>query len=118
MATELLPLNKFLNVTQKVTDSSESVYEVGRNLSAIILNAVFVNYSGTDTNATLILRKTNPNATTTDYTLVPNMVVPANEVFTAVAGRMVLTQGDELLIEASATDRLDFIISINEAANE
>lgn len=118
MATELLPLNKFLNVATKVTTTEQEIYNVGRSLSAIILNAIFVNYTANDTTATLILRKLNPDLTTTDYTLVPNMEVPGNEVFTAVAGRMVLTEGDTLVVLANANDRLDFIISINEAANE
>jgi hypothetical protein len=118
MATELLPLNKFLNVATKVTTDDQEIYEVGRSLSAIILNAVFVNYTAIDTNASLILRRLNPDLSTTDYSLVPDMEIPANEVFTAVAGRMVLTEGDVLIVRCTAIDRLDFIMSINEAANE
>lgn len=115
MATELLPLNRFRNVSQQVTTTSTLVYDVGPNLSSIILNAIFVNYSDNERQVFLTLRKPGIEH---DFTLIPGMRVQEREVITAISGRMVLTQGDQLFIQTDLDNSVDYIMSLNEAANE
>lgn len=115
MATELLPLNRFKNISQKVTTESTLVYEVGPNISSIILNAIFVNYTDNQRDVFLLLRKPGFDD---DFTLIPGMTVQKRQVFTAISGRMVLSQGDQLFVQTDLDDSIDYIMSLNEAANE
>lgn len=115
MATELLPLNRFRNVSQQVTTTSTLVYDVGANLSAIILNSIFVNYTDNEREVYLLLRKQGDDH---DYSLVPGLKIPPREILTAISGRMVLAQGDQLLVQTDLDDSVDYIMSLNEAANE
>ncbi len=113
----LIPLNAFKSVAKKLTTSSDLVYETPLTISSIILSATCSNYTSGTVSVTVVIEKpTTP--TPTQFYIVPYMEIPAKDVLTAISGRLVLEQGDKLYAYASANNSVDFILSINEAANE
>jgi len=113
MASPLLPLNKFLNVATKVTTVDQIAYTVPSGISSIVLSAICTNYTGNP--ATLNVRISKAG---TSYYLIPNIELPANEVMDIISGRMVLTEGDQIIIKSNIADSVDFVMSLNESANE
>jgi hypothetical protein len=117
MATALIPLNRFINIAAKVTTSEQQIYVTPTNISSIILSALCSNRTANEVTVTLKLRKI-VNTVETDYFLASNIPIPPNDVLSIIAGRLVLTQSDRLFISTSANNAVDFIMSLNEAANE
>jgi hypothetical protein len=113
MASPLLPLNKFVNVAKKITTTDQTVYTVPTGISSIVLSAICVNYTANNVLINVRILKG-----VTDYFLIPNIELPANEVMNVISGRMVLTEGDQLIVKTDAADSVDFIMSLNESANE
>jgi hypothetical protein len=113
MASPLLPLNRFVNVTKKITTADQTVYTVPTGISSIVLSAICVNHTSS---SVVINVRISKDATT--YFLIPDIELPANEVMTVISGRMVLTEGDQLIVKTDVADSVDFIMSLNEAANE
>lgn len=117
MVTQLIPLNAFKSVTKKLTDTSTLIYTAPKTVSSIILSATCANYSGSTVSVTLIIEKpTLP--TPSQFFIVPNVEIPSRDVLSALAGRVVLEQGDKLYAFASDSNTVDMVLSINEAANE
>lgn len=113
----LIPLNAFKSVTKKLTTGSELIYETPLTISSIILSAACSNYSNNTVSVTIVIEKpTTP--TPTQYYIVPDVEIPAKDVLSAVTGRLVLEQGDKIYAFASNGNSVDFILSLNEAANE
>jgi hypothetical protein len=117
MATALIPLNRFINTALKVTTSEQQVYTTPNNISSIILSALCSNRTANEVTVTLKLRKI-VNSIETDYFLASNIPIPPNDVLSVIAGRLVLTQGDRLFISTNTNNAVDFIMSLNESANE
>jgi hypothetical protein len=113
----LIPLNAFKSVTKKLTTSSELIYETPLTISSIILSAACSNYSSGIVSVTIVIEKpTSP--TPTQFYIVPDIEIPPKDVLSAVTGRLVLEQGDKIYAFASSNSSVDFILSLNEAANE
>lgn len=117
MATALIPLNRFINTAAKITTGEQVVYTTPQNVSSIILSAICSNRSANEVLVTVKLRKT-VGSTETDYFIASNIAIPSNDVLSVISGRLVLAQGDRLIISATANNSVDFIMSLNEAANE
>lgn len=117
MATPLIPLNAFRSITKKLTTSSTLVYTAPQTVSAIVLSATCSNFSSDTVSVTIILEKqTLPLPS--QFFIVPDIEIPAKDVLSAIAGRLVLEQGDRLYAYASDNESVDFVMSLNEAANE
>lgn len=117
MATALIPLNRFINTAAKITSADQVVYTTPLNVSSIILSATCTNITENEVTVTVKLRKL-VGTTETDYFLAANIAIPPNDVLSVIAGRLVLTQNDKLIISANTNNAVDFIMSLNEAANE
>lgn len=117
MATALIPLNRFINIAARVTSAGQIIYTTPPNVSSIVLSANCTNISTSEVFVTAAIRKL-VGTTEIDYYLVPGMPIPPNDVFSIISGRLVLTQFDKLIMSASADNSVDFIMSLNEAANE
>ena len=113
MASPLLPLNRFVNVAKKITTTDQTVYTVPTGISSIILTAICTNYTSSAVTITATIVKSSIS-----YYLIPTIELPANEVMDVVSGRVVLTEGDQLVIKCNAENSVDFIMSLNEAAND
>lgn len=117
MVTPLIPLNAFRSITKKLTTSSTLIYTAPQTVSSIILSATCANYSSDTVIVTVIIEKpTLPLPS--QYYVVPGIEIPTKDVLSAIAGRVVLEQGDRLYAYASANESVDFVMSLNEAANE
>jgi hypothetical protein len=117
MVTPLIPLNAFRSITKKLTTSSTLIYTAPQTVSSIILSATCANFSSNTVSVTVIIEKpTLPLPS--QYFVVPDIEIPAKDVLSAIAGRVVLEQGDRLYAYASANESVDFVMSLNEAANE
>lgn len=120
----IIPLNKFRSIAKTLSTANTLIYETPAGVSSIILSAACSNKAVTETNVTVILQKPLSANTSADFTIVPSMTIPPNDVLSATSGRLVLeysvdfSQGDKIIAYASANNAVDFIISMNEAANE
>lgn len=123
----IIPLNKFRNIATSLSTDSTVVYETPDGVSCIILSAACSNKSSSEVNVTVLIEKANlPSANTafTEYTIVPSMSIPPKDVLSATSGRLVLehgkdyVHGDRIVAYSSANNAVDFVISMNEAANE
>lgn len=113
----LIPLNAFKSVTKRLTTASTLIYTTPDTVSSIVLSATCSNFSSGEVSVIVILEKpTTPSPT--QFYIIPDIEIPPKDVLSAVAGRLVLEQGDKLYASASAEASVDFILSLNEAANE
>lgn len=131
MTTGIIPLNKFINVAAHITTSNQPVYTAKPGVSSIILSAICSNRTNAEVTVSVMLRKTeltnNVETNVDEYLIAPNIPIPANDVLSIILNKAILTvtnisigvvEVDELVISASENDAVDFIMSINEAANE
>lgn len=117
----IIPLNAFRNIAVKLTTSDQLIYTTPQGVSTIILSATCSNYTTNDVAVTFKIEKTvvvGGVPTATQYYIVPGIEVIAKDVLSVSAGRIVLEQGDKLYASAQSNDAVDFVMSINEAANE
>ena len=117
----IIPLNAFRNIAVKLTTSNQLIYTTPSGVSTIILSAVCSNYTTNDVPVTFKIEKTvivGGTPTTTQYYIVPGIDVIAKDVFSVVSGRLVLEAGDKLYASAGSNNSIDYVMSVNEAANE
>lgn len=112
----LIPLNAFKSVTQQLTSTLTLIYTTPETVSSIVLSATCSNFSTEIVSIVVILEK--PTTPPTQFYVIPDIEIPPKDVLSTVAGRLVLEQGDKLYASASVDASVDFILSINEAANE
>ena len=127
VVTAIIPLNKFRNIATNLSTDSTVVYETPDGVSSIILSAACSNKSSSEVSVTVFIEKANSasaNTTFTEYSVVPSMAIPPHDVLSATSGRLVLehgkdfVHGDRIVAYSSANNAVDFVISMNEAANE
>lgn len=109
-----LPLTSFRTVAQEVPASLTSVYTAPTGYNSIVLLAQAVNTDPIDQTFSMYHRR-GP----VDTPIVYEYAIPTSEVLIASgssSGRLVLEQGDELLIQGSSTN-LQFIASLLETLN-
>jgi len=113
MASPLLPLNQFINIAKKITTTDQVVYTVPSGISSIVLSAICSNYTINSVVVDVSLLKGGIY-----YKLIPTIGLTGNEVMDVISGRMVLVEGDQLVVKSNTANSVDFIMSLNEAANE
>lgn len=113
----IIPLNAFKNIAVNLSTSEQLVYETPSGVSSIILSAVCSNYTTNDVAVTFKIEKQTQSGPVQFY-LVPGIDVISKDVFQVIAGRLVLEEGDKLYAFSGSNNAVDFIMSVNEAANE
>lgn len=112
----LIPLNAFKSVTRQLTNDLTLIYTTPETISTIVLSATCSNFSTEIVTIVVILEK--PTTPPTQFYIIPDIEIPPKDVLSTVAGRLVLEQGDKLYASASVDASVDFVLSLNEAANE
>ena len=110
-----LPLNTFKNVPQVVTTNLVSVYTAPLGVTSIVLMAQVANIISIQATCSLIHFSYRTNIST--Y-IVKDMIVPPNDARVLLGGKLVLETGDQIKIQGSANNALQFIASILETANQ
>ena len=106
-----LPLTVFKTIPLDVPTVAEEVYLAPTGYNAIILTAQVVNTDANSLTFSMSLRRES-----TDYPVVYDYSIPANEVLIAsggTAGKLVLQTGDSLRISGAGTN-LKFTLSVLE----
>ena len=110
-----LPLNTFKTVRANVTDALISVYEAPLGITSIVLMAQVANV---DESTSWVTFKHYSNADDVQTFIVKEIDVPSNDARILLGGKLVLQTGDRILVQAEANNRLEFIASILETANQ
>lgn len=105
-----LPLTSFQTVAQDVPGTLTLVYTAPTGYNSIVLLAQAVNTDPADQTFSMYHRRGG-----TDTPVVYDYTIPTSEVLIASgsSGRLVLEQGDQLLIQGSSTN-LQFVASLLE----
>jgi hypothetical protein len=117
----IIPLNAFRNIAAKLTTTEALVYATPVGVSTVILSAVCANYTTTNVEVTFKIEKiVNIGGTPTiqQFYIVPGIEVIAKDVLSVIGGRLVLEEGDKIYAFAESNNAIDFVMSVNEAANE
>lgn len=107
-----LALNSFKTVTFQVTTSESTVYTAPVGYTSIVLYSHITNVGVTTSSFTISHYR---GATQTE--IIKGGVVPVNDAYIPLQGKMVLETGDIIKIEGSANNSLKLILSILETAN-
>jgi len=107
-----LALNVFKTTTSVITDTDTTIYTAPAGKSAIILMAQIANITNTSSTVTI---SHYYSSTTTE--LLKNFSIPGNDAASAVTGKLVLEEGHELKVQASANDKFKITLSILESVN-
>lgn len=117
----IIPLNAFRNIAVKLTTSEELIYTTPAGVSTIILSAVCSNYTTNDVAVTFKIEKivdVGGTPTVQQFYIVPGIDVIAKDVLSVIGGRLVLEEGDKIYAFAGSNNAIDYVMSVNEAANE
>ena len=126
MATELLPLNKFRLVTKKlVSGSFENVYEVPETATGVVLSCQISNNTNEEQSVNVKTERGPSGSQVLDgevaegaeFTLVSEGIIPPNDVFNPLTGRLILEETDSILINGSSNE-IEINLSVLETANE
>ena len=109
-----LALNVFKTKTAEITTSSVSIYTAPAGKSAIILMAQITNITNTTGTVTISHYYSGTSITTE---LLKNFSIPGNDAASAVTGKLVLEEGHELFVSASANSKFKITLSILESVN-
>lgn len=114
MATGL-PLNTFKNIPLPIPTTLTSVYTAPLGITTIVLMAQASNVISTPATVSFLHYKF---ATATTTYIVKDMIVPPNDARILLGGKLVLETRDQILVQASANNALQFLASILETANQ
>lgn len=110
-----IPLNKFRRLTHSHTAIGDVViYTVPAGITGIILSITIANVSTSSSNATVSVSKSGGGTAT----LINEFPVPPNDALNPLTGKIVLEEGDSLVVNASSPNILETYLSILENANE
>ena len=114
-----LPLNTFKNFPKPVTTTLQTVYTTPLGITSIVLMAQVSNVENppslTPPTVSFIHFSYKTNITT--Y-IVKDIIVPPNDARILLGGKLVLETGDQIKIEGSSDNTMQFIASILETANQ
>lgn len=111
-----LPLNVFKTVTKVATTSPVGIYTAPTGYSGVVLLAQASNIGNDTYNISFSHQRTVSGiAVTTE--IVKDFAIPANDSANLLFGRLVLEQGDALILSSSDTGNIKFIGSILETLN-
>lgn len=109
-----IPLNTFKLITDTLSAGQNTVYQESVNdISAIILSIQVCNTSAVLQRVGVKIQK----GATQTY-IIKNAAIPAEEVLNPLSGKIVLEQGDALIMETDTAGVLDATVSILENAND
>jgi hypothetical protein len=124
-----IPLNTFKTVTYKPTINEQVVYVANTGLTSIILMAQAT--VGTGVDAGWITFKhwrsagganpspgSSPNYDDTYTTILSQAVIPPNDALILLGGKLVLETFDYFTLQVDSDDKIEFISSILETANQ
>jgi hypothetical protein len=110
-----LPLNTFKNIPFAITTSLQTVYTAPLGITTIMLMAQAANVVSTVANVSFIHYSYRTGITS--Y-IVKDIAVPPNDARILLGGKLVLETGDQIKVQASANNALQFLASILETANQ
>lgn len=114
MATGL-PLNTFKNIPAPITTALQTVYTAPLGITTIVLMAQASNIVSVAANVSFIHYSYKTGISTF---VVKNIAVPPNDARILLGGKLVLETGDQMKIQASANNALQFLASVLETANQ
>lgn len=114
MATGL-PLNTFKNIPLPITTTLQTVYTTPLGITTIVLMAQASNVVSTAANVSFVHYSYKTGITT--Y-IVKDIAVPPSDARILLGGKLVLETGDQIKVQASANNALQFLASILETANQ
>lgn len=109
-----MAVNRFTTVTHVVTTNNDTVYTAPAGYSGIILMAQIANV-GTTTESVTVSHYDASAATETE--LLKNYDVPIEDAASPLTGKLVISAGDSLKIQASANSTFKLTLSILESSD-
>jgi hypothetical protein len=107
-----LPLNVFQTVTAVVSTSLTEVYTAPVGYTGVVLLAQIANIGATSQDVTMLHRRSS-----TDTEMLKQYPVAGNDTINLLSGKLVLENGDKLVISGSNATNLKFVASILETLN-
>ena len=106
-------LNVFKTVTANVTTTATTEYSTPIGYSTVILMCQLTNITANTTvDASAFLVRTGN--TGGNVTLVKEASIPANDAYSPLTGRMIMTYGDSFQVSASANSSVQLTLSLLE----
>jgi len=115
MATTDIPLNSFTTKREDLTTANVEIYTTPPGFTSIVLMSQITNVTG---NAAQITAWTRNATTSISTELAKNFDVPGHDATSITVGKLVIPEGDTLILQASANNVLKATISILETSNE
>ncbi|CAB4122882.1 hypothetical protein UFOVP29_88 [uncultured Caudovirales phage] len=124
-----IPLNTFRTVTFKPTTDEKVVYVANTGLTSIVLMAQAAVATGA-TSGTITFKHWRsagganpspgdfPNSNDTFTTILLDAVIPPHDALVLLGGKLVLETFDYVTLSANQSDKIEFISSILETANQ
>lgn len=107
-------LNVFRTITKTVGGTSEAVYTAPANYTGIVLSTQVTNASDSDHTLTMTY---HDSVGATGVELLSQFTIPGRDTAAATTGKLVITTGSVVKMEASQTDKLKAVIGILESQN-
>ena len=111
-----LPLNIFKTVTKIASTTPVGIYTAPTGYSGVVLLSQATNVGNITSNISFSHRRTVSGiAVTTE--IVKNYAIPTSDSANLLFGRLILEQGDVLVLSASDSTNIKFIGSVLETLN-
>jgi hypothetical protein len=110
---DTIPLNKFRLLAQTLASGSNLIYSSSLDVASILLSTQITNITGSNQTVTVKIQKSGSNS---PITLVNNGIVPPDESFNPLAGKVVLEKYDGFYIHTPESGSLHVILSVLENA--
>lgn len=106
-------LNIFKTITSNVTTNADTVYSTPLGYSTVVLMAQLTNITANTTVdvSAFVARTGNTGG---NVALVKNAAVPANDAYSPLTGRLIMTPGDSFQVSASANSSVQLTLSLLE----
>jgi hypothetical protein len=108
----VLPLNTFRTIARELIDTEQTLYTCPTGVTGIILMAQVSNVSDTTSSVTFIHVRGR-----TKTELLKNAPIPRDDARSMLTGRLVLEEGDRIVVRASDNETLKITLSLVESAN-
>jgi hypothetical protein len=108
----VLPLNTFRTIARELNVAEQTLYTCPTGVTGIILMAQVSNISSVTSSVTF---KHVRGRTATE--LLKNAPIPMEDARSMLTGRLVLEEGDRIVVSASAASTLKITLSLVESAN-
>lgn len=109
----VLPLNTFRTIARVLGNSDQTLYTCPTGVTGIILLAQVANVDTVATNRVTFKHVRGR----TETELVKNAPIPVEDARSVLTGRLVLEEGDRIVVSASAANTLKITLSLVESAN-